>query len=344
MKTRTSLLGRYGTGHVKCVVSERFSYYRPTTGLRSDDLAGEVRHGLSRQPRSIHPRFFYDTAGSDLFEEICRLPEYYQTRTEAGILMVIRHELARLLHGRFRLVELGSGSSTKTRHIIDALLESGSGAEYVPIDISDSLEGGAGSLAADYPGLAITGVVDTYERGLELVRDMGGPPNLVVFLGSSLGNMSPGESASFLGMVRESMGPRDLFLVGLDMVKDPKTLEAAYNDRRGVTARFNMNVLARINRDLGANFSLADFAHLAIYNDQDRRIEMYLRSKKDQTVDIPGAGITIPLEKDELIHTENSYKYTVPQIRSMAAESGFHIERLWRDAGDKFSLTLMSGA
>ena len=344
MKTRVSLLGKYGAGHVRCVISEGFSYYRPTSGLRSDDLAGEVRRGLSEQPRSIHPRFFYDAAGSELFEEICRLPEYYQTRTEAGILMVIRHELARLLHGRFRLVELGSGSSTKTRHIIDAMLESGSGVEYVPIDISDSLEGGAGSLAADYPGLTITGVVDTYERGLELVREMGGPPNLVVFLGSSLGNMSPDESASFLGMVRESMGPRDLFLVGLDMAKDSKTLEAAYNDQRGVTARFNMNVLARINRDLGANFSLTDFAHRAIYNGRDRRIEMYLRSKKDQTVDIPGAGIRVALTKDELIHTENSYKYTIPQIRSMATESGFRIERLWRDAGSKFALTLMSGA
>lgn len=344
MKTRTSLLGKYRAGHVKCIVSESFSYYRPTSGLRSDDLAGEVRRGLGGQPRSIHPRFFYDTAGSELFEEICRLPEYYQTRTEAEILMVIRHELARLLHGRFRLVELGSGSSTKTRHIIDAMMESGSGVEYVPIDISDSLEGGAGSLAADYPELTITGVVDTYERGLELVRGMGGPSNLVVFLGSSLGNMSPDASASFLRMVRSSMGPRDLFLVGLDMVKDPETLEAAYNDRWGVTARFNMNMLARINRDLGANFSLADFAHYAIYNGQDRRIEMYLRSKKDQTVDIPGAGITITLRENELIHTENSYKYTVPQIRAMAAESGFRIQRLWRDADSKFSLTLMSGA
>lgn len=344
MNTRTGLVGRRRSGHVKCIVSDSFSYYRPTSGLRADDMAEAVRRGMAKRPRSIPPRFFYDLRGSELFEEICRLPEYYQTRTEAGILSVIRYELARFLHGSFRLVELGSGSSTKTRHVLDALTEFGPGIEYVPIDISDFLEDGAGSLAADYPGLVVTGVVDTYERGLDLVRDMGGPRNLIAFFGSSLGNMSPDESASFLGMVRNSMRPGDLFLVGLDMVKDAGVLEAAYNDSGGVTARFNLNLLTRMNRDLGANFDLRHFAHHSVYNRDEQRIEMHIRSSRDQTVDIPGAGVRVFLKEGDLIHTENSHKYTIQQIRLMADRSGFKIERLWRDAGGKFSLTLMSRA
>lgn len=340
MRYRTDLVGH--PGHIRCVVSESFSYYRPTSDHRNGDLAEAVRSGLARPPRSIPPRFFYDSKGSALFEAICGLPEYYQTRTETGMLATIRYELARFLHGRFRLVELGSGSSVKTRHLLDALRESGM--EYVPIDISDSLEGGAGSLAADYPGLRITGVVDTYERGLELVRGMGGPRNLVVFFGSSLGNMTPAESQAFLAAVRRSMGYDGLFLLGLDMVKEAGELEAAYDDSRGISAQFNLNVLARINRDLGANFDLDMFRHRALYNPAAQRIEMYLRSVRDQTVDIPGAGMRIRLLSDELIHTEDSYKYTVRQIREMASCSGLAVERLWQDENRRFSLTLMSPA
>ena len=334
----------HSPAYFRCVVSERFSYYRAAGRRRLADLAGAVRGGLGSSPYSIPPRFFYDDAGSALFEEICSLPEYYPTRTETGILGSVRRELAGLLGGGFRLVELGSGHSTKTRRVLDALEDAGPGTEYVPIDISDVVEAGAGSLVDDYPGVAVTGVVDTYEGGLALVRGMDGPPNLVAFLGSSLGNMCPDESAAFLDMVRSMMRPGDMFLLGLDLVKDRSILEAAYNDSAGVTARFNLNILRRINRELGADFEASLFSHQAPYNADEDRIEMYLVSEDRQTVHIPGAGITLRLRRGDRIHTENSYKYTVPQIRTMARDAGFAVRRLWLDKGGLFSVTLMEPA
>lgn len=295
-------------------------------------------------PRSIPPIFFYDHRGSKLFEEICSLPEYYQTRTETAILRSIRCELSGYLHGQFRLVELGSGSSVKTRCILDSLPNMCAGAEYVPIDISDSLEDGAGSLLDDYPLLRITGIVDTYERGLSLVRQMDNLPNLIIFLGSSLGNMSMSESALFLRTIRASMNENDLLLLGLDMDKDTATLEAAYNDGRGVTAKFNLNMLYRLNRELNANFDISNFSHYSVYNKNKKRIEMYLKSETNQTVDIPGADIVIHVKKGELIHTENSQKYTIPQIRSMAAVANLEVQQLWSDASKKFSVTLLSAS
>ena len=299
---------------------------------------------MRNAPRSIPPVFFYDYRGSGLFEEICSLPEYYQTRTETAILQSIRHELSGYLNGQFRLVELGSGSSIKTRCVLDSLPNMCSGAEYVPIDISDSLEDGAGSLLNDYPLLRITGVVDTYEHGLSLVRQMSNMPNLIIFLGSSLGNMSVPESISFLRTIRASMKKSDLLLLGLDMDKDAATLESAYNDSRGVTAKFNLNILYRLNRELNANFNISKFSHYSIYNKSKKRIEMYLKSEIDQTVEVPGAEIIINLKKGELIHTENSQKYTIPHIRSMAADADLRIQRLWRDSAKKFSVTLLSAS
>ena len=327
---------------LECVVSERFSYLRPPEPSKRGDLAEAVRHSMANAPRSIPPRFFYDEAGSGLFEEICSLPEYYQTRTETAILKDIGPELSQYTRGRFRLVELGSGSSAKTRCVLDAMLQGGAGAEYVPIDISDSLEGGAGSLLDDYPGLSITGIVDTYERGLSTVRLMEGSRNLVAFLGSSLGNMSASESGRFLRMVRDFMEPGDLFLLGLDLDKDAAVLEAAYDDSRGVTARFNLNMLHRLNRELGADFDVSAFSHHSVYNRQAQRIEMYLRSNADCRVSVPGAGITVSIKRGELIHTENSQKYTVDSIRAMASSAGLQVLRLWRDKLGMFSVSLLS--
>lgn len=339
---KSHMLGRYHTGHVKCVVTPSFGYYRTTTGFQRTNFAAEIRRGLDSSPKSIPPKFFYDTKGSLLFEEICSLPEYYLTRTETAILTRIRHKLVDILNDRFRLVELGSGSSTKTRLLLDAMQAVNPRIRYTPIDISDILEGGAGSLEVDYPDLIVTGIVDTYERGLALLKHMDESNNLVAFLGSSMGNMDHDEAVAFMRHLREQMKPDDLFLVGLDMVKDTRIIKAAYDDSQGVTARFNLNVLHRINSEIGANFDTDMFAHHVSYNRSKNRIEMYLRSLRAQTVYIPGAGITVHLGRDELIHTENSYKYTVSQIYDLAESARFDVKRLWQDDDRLFSLVLMS--
>ena len=327
--------------HVKCVVTPTVNYYRQAGRARTGSFAEAVRRGIKSTPRSIPPRFFYDSRGSELFEQICSLPEYYLWRTESAILASAQNEIALLLHGPVRLVDLGSGSSTKTRLILDALRDTHR-VVYTPIDISDSLERSASLLAADYPELEVTGVVDTYESGLGLVGKMDRHSNLVTILGSSLGNMAGTELDEFLHMVRGSMKEGDLFLAGLDMVKDTAVLEAAYNDSAGVTARFNLNMLYRMNRELGADFDIGGFEHHAVYNRQRRRVEMYIRSLYRQTVSIPGAETTIQLDVGDLIHTENSHKFTMPQVRSMASGAGLKIERLWQDDRRFYSLVLMS--
>lgn len=327
--------------HVKCIVTPTVNYYRQAGAVRTGSFAAAVRRGMTSAPRSIPPKFFYDSRGSDLFERICDLPEYYLTRTESAILASVQGKLASFLHGRVRLVDLGSGSSAKTRLILDALQDVPR-VVYTPIDISDSLERSASLLAADYPNLEVTGVVDTYERGLGLVGKMDRHSNLVTILGSSLGNMAGAELDEFLRMVRDSMNGGDLFLAGLDMVKDTAVLEAAYNDSAGVTAQFNLNMLHRMNRELGADFDIGRFEHRAVYNRQRRRVEMYIRSLCRQTVSIPGAETTIRLGAGELIHTENSHKFTMPQVRRIASDAGFKIERLWQDERGFYSLALMS--
>lgn len=337
-----STMQKRSTDYMRCVVSNSFSYYRADRRQQTADLAEAVRAGLGSRPYAIPPRFFYDDIGSALFEDICSAPEYYQTRTEVRILKSIRHTLAEILDDRFRMVELGSGNSHKTRIILDALAEAG-GAEYVPIDISGVLESGAGSLADDYPGVQVTGIVDTYEAGLALVDGMAGH-NFVVFLGSSLGNMCPEESASFLRTVRSLMRSGDMLLLGLDLVKKIPVLEAAYNDSVGITARFNLNILSRINRELDADFDVSQFSHNAFYNAVHKRIEMHLVSDVNQIVHIPKAGITMALRSGDSIHTEDSYKYTIPDIYRLAREAGFDVQQLWTDEDKLFSVTLIKVA
>lgn len=330
--------------HERYVAGENLCYVRPRNGRREKTMAEELACSLRQKPRYISPKFFYDKRGSRIFEEICGLDEYYPTRTENAILSQMGGDLRGLLDGEFRLVELGSGSSLKTCHILDVLYASQSEVEYVPIDISEFLEDSAQELARRYPDLRITGVVDTYENGLRLARGRGDGPagvrNLIAFFGSSFGNFAPDEGARFLRTVRDSMGDRDLFLMGLDLVKDPGVLLRAYDDARGVTARFNLNVLARINRDLGADFDLDAFSHHPVYNARERRVEMHIRSLRDQRVSIPGADMSLDLACGELLHTENSYKFSVPGIHAMAAGSGFEVVRLWQDPGKAFAVVL----
>lgn len=324
-------------------VHSRLSYFKHAQKAERA-FAYEIAKSLGSTPKSISPKFFYDEQGSILFEQICNIPEYYLTRTEAEILERISNELAPLLVKGMRLVELGSGSSYKTRLILDILDNIQDRIEYCPIDISDILRDSCIELLDDYSSLHVTGVIDTYHDGLEFVKNMDETPSLIAFLGSSFGNFDPKEGRHFLDQIRASMKNSDMFMIGLDLVKDKSILECAYDDPSGVTARFNMNVLARINCELNGDFDLEKFSHIAKYNKIMQRIEMYLRSDTDQTVHIPKSGIKIHLQKNELVHTENSYKFTISQIREMMSNSGFEIDRIWQDDNKQYALVLCSTA
>ncbi len=367
VKSELKEAGRYrfhhGHPHYKMLeVDSRLRYFKPHATRVERTFAEEISHGLDRgtNSRFVNPKFFYDEVGSELFEAICSTPEYYLTRTEIGILEGMGGELGSLLAGGYRrggayngdlfsgarsedgvrLVELGSGSSVKTRIILDVLLDRQGRAEYFPIDISDILTRSSALLLADYPHLAITGIIDTYEGGLEFLRAYGGGRSLIMFLGSSYGNLPPDDGIRFLRNVRSAMKPGDMFLMGLDMVKDTPTLESAYNDAAGMTSRFNLNVLSRMNAELGADFDLDNFAHRATYNEDERRVEMHLESLRDQTVTIPRSGFVMRLERGELIHTESSYKYEPGQIRGMLNSSGLGHVGSWTDANGYFTLVL----
>ncbi len=331
-----------GRAYERFTAGPGLSYYRPRRAVTEGEFAREVSASLGRDPKSIPPKFFYDRRGSGLFERICSLPEYYPARTEISLLGGLAGGLPGHLDGGFRLVELGSGSSVKTRLLIDALGGSQWPVEYFPIDVSEVLEESSRRLIADYDGLSITGIVDTYEAGMEFLGKLDDRRNLVAFLGSSYGNFLPADGAAFLGALHSAMGPGDLFLIGLDMVKDAAVLEAAYDDPLGVTAEFNLNVLSRMNRELGADFDLGRFEHHSTYNAAERRIEMYVRSLADQSVRIPACGMTVRLGRGELIHTEYSYKFTPGQVRSVLRGAGFGVRQTWRDRRGYFSLTLAS--
>lgn len=276
-----------------------------------------------------------------MFEKICSVPEYYPTRTEISILKKLQSELSSYLDEDFRLVELGSGSSTKTRLILD-FLTSQKTLEYFPIDISEILTESSEELLNDYQNLTITGIIDTYEGGLEFLKTYDDKSNLIIFLGSSFGNFSPIDGYKFLEKVYATMKPGDLFLIGLDLVKDKTILESAYNDSEGVTAKFNLNVLSRINDELDADFNLQNFSHHAIYNEKDQRIEMYLKSLVDQSIIISKSDLELKLQKDELIHTEYSHKYRLSQIHDLLDDVGFELKHTWLDDKKYFSLTLVS--
>ncbi|MBI1662645.1 MAG: L-histidine N(alpha)-methyltransferase, partial [Nitrosopumilus sp.] len=254
----------------KFVIDSRLQYFKPHATKIEKTFAEEISASLGTNLKFIHPKFFYDKKGSELFEKICSVLEYYPTRTEISILQKLQSELSSFLDENFRLVELGSGSSVKTRLILD-LLNAQKTIEYVPIDISEILAESSEELLNDYKNLTITGIIDTYEGGLEFLKTYDDKKNLIVFLGSSFGNFSPIDGYKFLEKVYSTMKPGDLFLIGLDLVKDKTILESAYNDSKGITAKFNLNVLSRINDELDADFNLKNFSHYAIYNEKDQR-------------------------------------------------------------------------
>ena len=333
---------RNNTNFKEYIVNSRLNYFKPNSKVEKNSFADEISEGLNQNSKFIQPKFFYDSIGSRLFEKICSLPEYYPTRTEISILKKLQSDLPNFLDGDFRLIELGSGSSTKTRLILDILSKNQSKLEYFPIDISEILTESSELLLKDYPKLKITGIIDTYDGGLEFLKDYDSKNNLIIFLGSSYGNFSPDDGLDFLIKINSMMKSNDLFLIGLDLVKDKSILESAYNDSQNITAEFNLNVLNRINNELDANFVLENFRHYSIYNDQKQRIEMYVESLLNQTVTIGKSSDQIYLKKNELIHTEFSHKFQIHQIENLLKQSGFNLIKIWLDDKKHYSLSLAS--
>jgi dimethylhistidine N-methyltransferase len=326
----------------KYVVDSKLRYFKPHASKIEKTFAEEISSSLIGNSKFISPKFFYDKKGSDLFEKICTLSEYYPTRTEIDILKNLSIELPSYLDETFRLVELGSGASVKTRLILDIFTSLQDTTEYFPIDISEILTESSEQLLKDYDGLHITGIIDTYEGGLEFLKNYDDRKNLIIFLGSSFGNFSPNAGREFLKKINSTMKSGDLFLIGLDLIKDKQILESAYNDSLGVTAQFNLNILSRINDELDADFNLDNFLHYSIYNKEDQRIEMYLKSLVRQSIIISKSNLLLNLEKNELIHTEYSHKYSLDQIRELLESVGFKINHIWLDDKKYFSLTLVS--
>ncbi|KOU66592.1 histidyl-tRNA synthetase [Streptomyces sp. WM4235] len=298
-------------------------------------LRTDVRGGLTGSPKQLPPKWFYDARGSELFEDITRLPEYYPTRAEREILLERAREIA-TESGARTLVELGSGSSEKTRHLIEAMpaLET-----YIPVDVSESaLRGAADTLLAEHPGLKVHALVADFTRPLRLPDSPG--PRLVVFLGGTIGNLLPPERAAFLASVRAMLSPGDALLMGTDLVKDEAVLVAAYDDAQGVTAEFNKNVLAVIDRELGADFHTAEFTHVAVWNKEHEWIEMRLRSRSEAVVKIRALDMVVPFRAGEEILTEISAKFRQEGVREELASAGLELTQWWTDAAGRFALSL----
>lgn len=300
----------------------------------------DVVEGLRQTPPSIPSKYFYDERGAELFERICELPEYYPTRTELGITRRYAGEMADALGPRCVLVEYGSGASLKTRILLDHLAQP---AAYVPIDISrEQLERSATALNRDYPALEVLPVCADYTGDYELPEPSGGyRRDAVYFPGSTIGNFTPDRACAFLAHARELLGHDAGMLIGVDLKKDVRVLEQAYDDADGVTAAFNKNLLVRANRELGADFDADGFRHVALYAEDEGRIEMHLESLHDQVVRI--AGDVFSLAKGTRIHTENSYKYALDEFAELAARAGWRPEHAWCDADQLFSVHYLAG-
>ena len=302
-------------------------------------LLAEVAAGLTAVPKRLPPKLFYDAEGSRLFERITQLPEYYPTRTELGILRGNAAAIAAFVPPGAALVEFGAGSSAKARVLLDTLPALGA---YVPVDISgEFLQAEADVLRRDVPALRVVPVVADFTQPFRLPASVAALPRAGFFPGSTIGNFDPGEAEDFLRLARRVLGPGGALIVGVDLVKDADTLNAAYNDSAGVTAAFNLNVLARLNREFGADFALDGFEHRAGFDPALSRVEMHLVSRRRQAVRV--AGRTVAFAPGETIHTENSYKYGIDGFRAMAARTGWRPAAVWTDAAGLFSIHALSG-
>jgi L-histidine Nalpha-methyltransferase len=301
-------------------------------------FAADVIAGLSAMPKRLPPKYFYDRAGSELFERITELPEYYPTRCEIGILTERAQDIARLMPAGAALVEFGSGASTKTRIVLH---ETKSLAAYVPVDISaEFLRQQADALRCEFPDVAMLPVAADFSKPFELPASVYELPRAGFFPGSTIGNLEPHEASAFLRHAARVLGRGATFIVGVDLVKDTQVLQHAYNDKQGVTAAFNLNLLARINRELGAKFDIGTFEHHAFFNRERSRIEMHLASHKRQRIKI--CGECIDFRAGETIHTENSYKYTAESFGALARGAGWMPTAVWTDPKKYFSVHVLT--
>ncbi len=307
----------------------------------AETIAGsDVIQGLTQTPKTLPPKYFYNDRGSQLFEQICELPEYYPTRTEAVILRQYAGEIAQLT-GSCELVELGSGSSTKTRLLLDAYEALGYPLRYLPIDVSAGiLESSAQQLLADYPSLKVHGLVSTYELALQQLKPSQLPSRMIFFLGSTLGNLNPQECDIFFSQIKAALNIGEYFLLGIDLQKSKQLLEAAYNDSQGVTAEFNINVLEHLNQRFEGNFDTQSFEHWAFYNDQLHQIEMHLRSLKAHAVRLEALDLTVKFDTDETIMTEISRKFDLGVMQQELQAKGLKPLQVWTDPKQWFGLIL----
>jgi len=326
---------RAGTGLTR--ESIRIDSHLDGSGSRS--LAEDVLDGLTRPFKELPPKHFYDSHGAELFDRICELPEYYQTRAEREILEQRAEEIAELT-GASELVELGSGTAAKTRVLLDALSSAGTLERYIPLDVTESMvRSSARALVEEYPGLSVHGVIGDFERHLEHIPPALGP-RVVAFLGGTIGNFPPGSRRRMLRGIARLLGAEDHLLLGTDLVKDPRVLEAAYNDAEGVTAEFNRNVLRVINRELDADFDPADFEHVAIFDEHHEWIEMRLRARRGLVATIAALEMDVRFDAGEELRTEISAKFTRERLQGDLAAAGLELVRWLTDAEQRFALTL----
>lgn len=303
-------------------------------------LANDVLDGLTRPFKELPPKHFYDARGSELFEQICALPEYYPTRTEMAILGAVSAELVATT-GAGELVELGSGAADKARILLGAMAGAGTLARYVPLDVSVSaLQAAAEILAEEFPGLCVHGVVGDFERHVEQIPAPGRLPRLFALLGGTIGNFPPGTRRSLLRTIGAQMTPADRLLLGTDLVKDPAVIEAAYDDAAGITAEFNRNLLHVINRELDADFPVEAFAHIAFFDPRQEWVEMRLRAIRPCSVLIAGLDLRVEFAAGEELRTEISCKFTRRRIEADLAAAGLTLERMYHDENDLFALSL----
>lgn len=326
---------RYDTESTRLAID----YLLDPEEIAKDDIQALI-NGLSQKQKSLPPRYFYDEKGSQLFEDICELPEYYPTRTEAQILKQYAPEIIQQTKVD-QLVELGSGSSSKTRYLFNVYRELNESLYYVPVDVSSSiLELSANRLLADYNQLKINGKVATYSQALQQLSNNFLGTRIIVFLGSSIGNFNEMECDRFMEQVTSALNPGDYFLLGFDLQKSTSILEAAYNDAQGVTAAFNLNMLQHLNNSFGVNFKLNLFKHQAIYNSQENQIEMHLISQQDQVVSLSNLDLTIELAKGETILTEISRKFDLANMEKYLGERRLNLIKTYTDSQQWFGLLL----
>jgi L-histidine Nalpha-methyltransferase len=302
-------------------------------------IAADVYEGLTSSPKRLPAKVFYDAAGSALFEEITRLPEYYLTRTEAAILESNAAEICALAGKNVTVIELAAGSAQKTKLLLAEFLRRQLSVTYAPVDVSPAaLVEAQASVRAELPRVRLQPVVAEWTN-LSFLRRYHGP-RFVLFIGSTIGNLEDDEATALLRLIAHELGPEDRLLLGTDLVKDLAVLLPAYDDAQGVTARFNRNVLARINAELGGTFAPECFAHVALWNAKRSRIEMHLEAKRAHRVWVRDLGLALDFAQGERIHTENSYKYTLPRVRGLLAEAGFELAHTWSDSNGWYAVHL----